>query len=969
MAQRLASLQPIDHVLPAPRGPPDRTGAGPSTLLHDGLRAKPFGELAGLRGVTEGLARYRKDGRRNFCFTPRVRLLRRLRWQVGAKILSKCVYENAMRLRAAEDIANWWRLHTSTTITVGLGAAATCIQRRWRGFLTRREPLEIHLRRRRVGQRFLDLFGKLIVAEAGEALPSIGDSPDPSFLDTPCNGHRNEWAAAVCPCQRATIEIPPWLRGAGRDPHDHANCTRPWEGHVGHDDSTCHLVRRARPKPAACPGHQRDLRRPVDPKEEMSDLESEPPPPGLSTPREVPPAPGERRLTEADLEDDGEWVEAPSAEQEIRASHRNYPRWWRFHPRFRRYLRHGLIMPWRDGKRPPRYYSGNYSSADHWQVYREFAVLRAKGFLDGPYSLDDHEAVRCVQPIGGVEKKDTDRLRVIVDFTRSQCNAHLEDRPFALPSLGDALRHVRHRGTYGALADLADAFLHVPVHPLDRPCWAVEDPTPPGWVPPEDDADAVRGQHQYASPGGKRIWRYTSTGFGCALSPYFFTTIVNHLTSTLRNYGIPVEQYVDDALVLGRSAAQCEARVRVLRAAWAFLGLREKPSKYEPPSQQFQFLGMQIDSVNMMVRVPDSKKTKLLDRIRKFRQDFGSPGVPVPRKELASLVGKLTWASGGVRHGRVYTRRMQRALHSNLGHLTLHQRLHMGGSIVLEPEFWLDVDWWEEAIPRSPGRRFFPDRFANAVKVFGDASSAGYGATWYSSDGPRSVSVPWTQPMQYATSNLREITTFERVIEQFGSEWPDHAHVLYTTDNLSTAKALNTGYSKSDQMMEVVRRVHQWAARRDITISCRWISGEAIIKEGSDGLSRAENFPSLPDPAWELAPATAAHWAHLSESPVLLPRFRDTGPAMREALRRYEVDPVGGASTIVAADWPTAEWAQYFRRFRPWYRYEPGARIIRKAGKETVHATRHPLLVLRLPRPGEPGLTRKQRRRARDTEE
>ena len=961
-----------DPVLPDPRGPPDPDKADPNTR-HDGQQAEPLREdLAGLRGVNKGLAFVRKDGHHGFHYPARTRRLRRLKWYVGAKLMQRMYQANAyvaeVRASAATDIARWWRLQTGSTITEELGAAATFLQRCWRGYLVRREPLESFLRRRRILGRFLDLFGKLVVSEAMEAIPSTGDGPDSAFLDTPCNGHRNEWAAAVCPCQRHTFEIPRWLRGKERDDHDHANCTRPWSGEVGHDESTCTRIWRPRPVEGATTCRPCGPRPGTDPAEELAALaaDSAPARPGGGDSHHEP-CPNGRRLKESDL-GPGEWVEAPSAEEEIRRSHRNYPRWWRFHPRFRRYLRHGVLMPWRDGKQPPRYYSGNYSSADHWQVYREFAVLRAKGFLDGPFSLEDRDAVRCVQPVGGVEKKDTDRLRVIIDFSRSQCNAHLEARPFGLPNLEDALRHVRRQGTYGALADLADAFLHVPTHPLDRPCWAVEDPTPPGWVPPADDADAVRGQHHYTSTGGKRIWRYTSTGFGCALSPYFWCTMINHLTSAFRAYGIPIEQYVDDALVLGRTAAQCGARVRVLRAAWSYLGLREKPSKYEPPSQQFQFLGMRIDSVNMMVRIPDSKKQKLLARIREFRQDYSSPGATVPRKELASLVGKLTWASGGIRHGRVYTRRMQRALHNNVGHLTLHQRIHLGGTTILEPDFWQDLEWWEEALPSAPGRRFFPDRFANAVKVFGDASSAGYGATWYSAEGPRSVSVPWALPMRYATSNLREITTFERVIDRFGSEWADHSQVLYTTDNLSTAKALNSGYTSSDQMMDVVRRVHQWAAQRDITLSCRWISGKAIIKEGSDGLSRAENFPTLPDPTWELAPGTAAHWAHVSDSPVLMPRFRDTSRVIRAALEQYELDPVGGACTIIAADWGTSEWWQYFRRFRSWYRYEPGARIIRKAGQDTVHATRHPLVVLRLPRPGEPKLTRKQRRHARDIE-
>ena len=139
--------------------------------------------------------------------------------------------------------------------------------------------------------------------------------------------------------------------------------------------------------------------------------------------------------------------------------------------------------------------------------------------------------------------------------------------------------------------------------------------------------------------------------------------------------------------------------------------------------------------------------------------------------------------------------------------------------------------------------------------------------------------------MRAASSNLRELTVLADCIKLWGSEFKPGDRVLYSTDNLTTAKTINSGVSPSDQLDMVAREIHGWAAI-DVCFLARWIPGVAIIKEGSDMLSRADQFVTPPRVDWRLAPLVVDHWQQVLGSSPVLPQADDVGPLLRSALKR-----------------------------------------------------------------------------------
>ena len=750
------------------------------------------------------------------------------------------------------------------------------------------------------------------------SLPSNADGsgPDPLFDDFVCNGHPNGWAAAVCPCAITRARV----AAAGGCMPRRFNLD-PKEADT-HDATNCPQQGAWRP---SCTG---------DDCEESRSAEEDPP-------RNV------------------------------------HLHWWRWRAGIRGRTRHGTRIPW---TRPPdpflRTPSPNYSSATGDGLWEEWARMRRKRLLDGPYELDD-PAVRVVNPICCDVKKNG-KTRVCVDYTASGNNGCMPKRDMHLPTVASAIRLVRNRRTFGAKIDLSDAFFSNSTAVADRPYHTIYDDTPWDWSPRPGGATAMAGGAgcaEYGPGSTRRAWRFRVTPFGSALSPWLFCAPIERLMRYLRNFwAMDVLAFVDDVLILGASPLRVRTQLAALRACLDFLGYKEAFEKEEPCSTRWSWLGLDFHTDGKVneVRYPEDKRVKLIDRIASFEHEYRHTGAPIPRSELASLAGKVSFASHGVAHGRIYCRRIYEGLWQNAEHLTLHQRVHMLGHVRHGPDssLWEDIEWWKHVLHRDPtdgplpGVRFFINA-SSTTHIFGDASKGGRGATIYGPQGPESFSLPWEPCMRAASSNLRELTTLLDAIDLWGHRFPPGSRLCYTSDNTTTVSCLNNGGSKSKQLLAVTRQIHSWGAEKGVTVIGRWCPGLTLIQEGSDELSRSTRFTPPSTTAWQMLDSVADHWHTVHDDPLTLPPHDDISRLLRAALRRQVADPSHTASFAVP-EWPTAAWWPLVRKFRLDAEYAAGSRLLQHPDRPGVPcATKHPIIVLRLPLTSEAALSRTQRQNAR----
>ena len=121
-----------------------------------------------------------------------------------------------------------------------------------------------------------------------------------------------------------------------------------------------------------------------------------------------------------------------------------------------------------------------------------------------------------------------------------------------------------------------------------------------------------------------------------------------------KRQGIRCVIYLDDILLLASSAEEARRNTQLTLDLLRYLGLLVKPSKVEAvPTQQIEFLGLQADSVKMLLTVPLDKIKKLQKQIR---QTIDLQFVrQLTRRQLAGVIGKVTAMAGAVETAQLHT--------------------------------------------------------------------------------------------------------------------------------------------------------------------------------------------------------------------------------------------------------------------------------------------------------------------------
>ena len=107
--------------------------------------------------------------------------------------------------------------------------------------------------------------------------------------------------------------------------------------------------------------------------------------------------------------------------------------------------------------------------------------------------------------------------------------------------------------------------------------------------------------------------------------------------------------YLDDYLIIGPNQEQCAGDLRIVLSTFAELGLSVAGSKLEGPATCLTFLGFEIDSVLLELRLPKDKLHNL-----QVATSAWAGRRSCRKKELESLVGKLAHASRVVPPGKTF---------------------------------------------------------------------------------------------------------------------------------------------------------------------------------------------------------------------------------------------------------------------------------------------------------------------------
>ena len=240
----------------------------------------------------------------------------------------------------------------------------------------------------------------------------------------------------------------------------------------------------------------------------------------------------------------------------------------------------------------------------------------------------------CIHSIGAVPKPDGG-VRPIIDCSRpdkKSVNNYCSgiEETFTFKSVENVLALLQPHD-FMAVIDIKSAYRAVSIHPDNKKYMG------------------LRSEIQ-----NKEVFIEDSRlCFGLSLGPMIFNSISNFVYSVLTDlYNLQAVNYLDDFLVLGHTKEEAPLAQNIVIKTLRYLGFYISWAKVTPPSKICRYLGLDVDSIEMELRLPKDKLEKLIISVNLFKDKSS-----ISKQELESLGGLLSHCSHVVDGGRTHSRR------------------------------------------------------------------------------------------------------------------------------------------------------------------------------------------------------------------------------------------------------------------------------------------------------------------------
>ena len=443
------------------------------------------------------------------------------------------------------------------------------------------------------------------------------------------------------------------------------------------------------------------------------------------------------------------------------------------------------------------------SATDHANVVRDYLAKEcAEGRILGPFDPQYLPHVQ-VSPFGVIEKKERGKWRLILDLSSPEgfsVNDGISPDLCSLSyiSVDDVAKIIAQLGpgTQLAKVDIKSAYRMVPIHPDDR--------------------------HLLGMKWEEALYVDAALPFGLRSAPKIFTAVADALEWMVKKEGVThLHHYLDDFLILGApDSEECAESLRKLLVLFEGLKVPIAIEKLEGPTPVLVFLGIELDTTTLAIRLPEAKLKELKVLILEW---LGRKHCS--RRELQSIAGKLQNACKVVRPGRVFLRRVFNLLKGTPARRQV---------IRLNASFRSDIQWWHCFLDRWNGVAMMSDASARPVDIhlFTDASgSFGCGAWW----GTAWLQYPWADEAANLSIAVKELLPIVMACMLWGNTWRNK-QVLVHCDNQAVVEVVNSGASKDQNLAQLLRCLFFITAEFQLALKATHITGHSNVQ--ADAISR-----------------------------------------------------------------------------------------------------------------------------------
>ena len=354
------------------------------------------------------------------------------------------------------------------------------------------------------------------------------------------------------------------------------------------------------------------------------------------------------------------------------------------------------------------------------------------------------------------------------------------------------------QGCFMAVLDLTDAYLTVPI-----------------------GEDYIRFL-KFIFQG--QVYCYICLPFGISSAPRKFTKLLKPIAAFLRSRGIVVVFYIDDVWLTALTYHSCLQSVLLTAQTFSRLGFLLNRKKSKPrPSTKVTVLGFDLDSVAMLILLPQTKKDDvILHCTNLLSQDTHTI------RYLARVLGKIISCFPALPLARAHYRYLEKDKNRAL---TLNGfNFEATTSISMETES--DLHWLIAHLPTASAPIRTPPI---NLELFTDASFYGWGAVLLD-DPARGL---FSEAELVHSINTKESLAILYAVLSFLDQLR-HKHVLIRTDNTTALAVMSQMGTMKHAVHDLVSRFLWFIAEENnITFSFAHIPG--ILNTQADFESRTFN--------------------------------------------------------------------------------------------------------------------------------
>ena len=414
----------------------------------------------------------------------------------------------------------------------------------------------------------------------------------------------------------------------------------------------------------------------------------------------------------------------------------------------------------------------NYSSATDPKNFDKVEAQILAELANGRY-VRAKVRPKIISALGAIPKPDSDKIRLIHDCSRPHgqaVNDYAINDSFSYQSIEDAVEIIT-PNCYLLKLDLSQAYRSVKIscddHQVSGLAWTFK-----------GDKDPT-------------VLIDTRLPFGARLAPAQFNKLTQAVRRIMSSRGFNgLICYLDDFLIIAKTADECRARCLELIKLLRSLGFAINYNKVVGPAKQLTFLGVEIDTEEGVLRLPREKMSALLSNVKQLLLQRS-----VSKRQLQSLAGQLSWSSQVVHGGRPHLRRVLDRINCLKGpsHRTR-----------ITQDIRKDLAWWMHFGKTFNGALPMLDK-RPAVPVCIDACLEAGGG--FSYDGSF-FHLPWSHwpGASEKCINYKEVLTLEPAANLFAPLWANKRVYVYS-DNKCAVALINKGTAKDAFVMDSLRRV------------------------------------------------------------------------------------------------------------------------------------------------------------------